>query len=166
MPEKRFLDEDENAYRILAMLLEPIVSETFSEERSRGQFIVCLSSPYDEARFNEIMMRLKLNERFLSGNPDEKIEADSEKNNYSLGELRRLGLARVLYSDPDFIFFDEPFASLDEESVEIVNEAILEAAKTKGVVVSHILPESLEKRIDVLVRTKKPVEEDGIESAR
>lgn len=124
---------------------------------------VCLSSPYDEARFKEIMTRLKLNERFLSGDADEKIEVDSEKSNYSLGELRRLGFARILYSDPDFIFFDEPFASLDEESVGIVNDAILEAAKTKGViVVSHILPESLQKRIDVLVRTKKPAEEEYI----
>ena len=37
MPDKRFLDEDENAYRVLAMLLEPIVSESFvkmKKERS------------------------------------------------------------------------------------------------------------------------------------
>lgn len=37
MPNKRFLDEDENAYRVLAMLFEPIVSESFAkmkEERA------------------------------------------------------------------------------------------------------------------------------------
>lgn len=161
--EKELKDINDSSYFASVKLLgqTPAIIDAGVKEN------VCLSSPYDEARFKDIMTRLKLNERFLSGDPDEKIEVDSEKNNYSLGELRRLGLARVLYSDPDFIFFDEPFASLDEESVEIVNEAILEAAKTKGVVVvSHILPESLEKRIDVLVRTKKPVEEDGIESAR
>ena len=31
MPDKRFLDEDANAYRVLAMLLEPIVSESFAK---------------------------------------------------------------------------------------------------------------------------------------
>jgi len=58
----------------------------------------------------------------------------------SLGQQQRLCIARTLVMDPDVILMDEPAASLDPPSKEVVRKTILEQAKTKTVIlVSHDL---------------------------
>ena len=49
----------------------------------------------------------------------------------SSGETKRLGLARALVIDPEVIFLDEPTASLDPLSTEIIEEIILKI-KSQG----------------------------------
>lgn len=46
----------------------------------------------------------------------------------SSGETQRLGIARALAIDPEFLFLDEPTASIDVENTEIV-ESIIGAMK-------------------------------------
>ena len=49
----------------------------------------------------------------------------------SSGETQRLGIARALAVDPEFLFLDEPTASIDEENTEII-ETIIRTMKKEG----------------------------------
>lgn len=49
--------------------------------------------------------------------------------NYSLGMKKKAELARTLINNPQYIFWDEPFNSLDQESVKIIMDQILDKNK-------------------------------------
>ncbi len=49
----------------------------------------------------------------------------------SSGETQRLGIARALAVDPEFLFLDEPTASIDTENTAII-ESIIAAMKNEG----------------------------------
>jgi tungstate transport system ATP-binding protein len=43
----------------------------------------------------------------------------------SSGETKRLGLARALVLEPEFLFLDEPTASVDQKNTELIEEILL-----------------------------------------
>lgn len=49
--------------------------------------------------------------------------------NYSLGMKKKAELARTLINDPLYIFWDEPFNSLDQETVKIILDQISDKTK-------------------------------------
>lgn len=49
--------------------------------------------------------------------------------NYSLGMKKKAELARTLINYPQYVFWDEPFNSLDQESVKIIVDQILDKNK-------------------------------------
>lgn len=53
---------------------------------------------------------------------------------FSAGMRRRLGLARLLLRPPRVLLLDEPYASFDEDGVEIVNAFAAQTAQAGGVV--------------------------------
>jgi tungstate transport system ATP-binding protein len=58
----------------------------------------------------------------------------------SSGETQRLGLARAMVIEPEFLFLDEPTASIDEENTELVEKIILalkQSGKTTVVMSTH-----------------------------
>jgi NitT/TauT family transport system ATP-binding protein len=71
--------------------------------------------------------------------------ADAFPGQLSLGQERRLSLARALAARPDILLLDEPFASLDEATAETVMTAV-EAARDRHpmaiVLVTHAAAEA------------------------
>ena len=64
-----------------------------------------------------------------------KFITDGGKN-LSGGEVKRISLARVLYQDPEIIFIDETFASIDEKSEKkIINK--LRKKRFTVILISH-----------------------------
>lgn len=69
--------------------------------------------------------------------------------NYSLGMKQRLGLGRVLLTDPDLLILDEPFNGLDPSGVIEIRGLLKGLAKSgKSILISsHNLPE-IERIVD------------------
>ena len=69
--------------------------------------------------------------------------------NYSLGMKQRLGLGRVLLTEPDLLILDEPFNGLDPSGVIEIRGLLKELAKSgKSILISsHNLPE-IERIVD------------------
>lgn len=58
---------------------------------------------------------------------------DRHPGHLSLGQQRRLGLARAFASEPDLMLMDEPFVSLDPESAEAMMDLFARLRRASGV---------------------------------
>ena len=80
----------------------------------------------------------------------------------SSGETQRLGIARALAVDPEFLFLDEPTASIDEKNTEII-EAIIGTMNKKGgttiVMTTHDRPQAERLANTLLIMKQGKVEE-------
>jgi heme exporter protein A len=63
---------------------------------------------------------------------------------FSQGMCQRLALCRTLLHDPDLLLLDEPFAGLDREGVELLDDQLRELAASRTLVVSSHQPERLD----------------------
>lgn len=59
----------------------------------------------------------------------------SRPYNLSMGEKKRVDLARAIIKDPLILIADEPFSNLDPENKKIVSEIFLELSKNNKVIV-------------------------------
>lgn len=67
-------------------------------------------------------------------------EFHEEGINFSGGEAQKIALARILYSDKDYIILDEPSSALDPISEYNFNQKIIEFSKNKTVfIITHRL---------------------------
>ncbi len=66
-------------------------------------------------------------------------DADVPVRGYSAGMRKRLELARHRLKSPDLALLDEPFASLDDEGIELVTETVVgwRARNTTVLIASH-----------------------------
>jgi energy-coupling factor transport system ATP-binding protein len=62
--------------------------------------------------------------------------ADDPVMSLSRGELKRLHLACVCMQDAELMIYDEPFASLDVDGQEWLRDLLIDAAKSRIVIVS------------------------------
>ena len=110
---------------------------------------IILNESFEQDKFDKIVTLLKLDKAF---HEDYETILDTEKENYSLGEARRICFARMLYTEAKFILLDEPFASLDDDNCRIIEEAIL-AQKDKCVILtSHVVSEEFVSHIDKTIQ--------------
>ena len=116
---------------------------------------VIMNNPYDEEKFNRIIKLLRLDKTF--GNLPDKYETmlDSEENNYSLGEARRIAIARILYSEPEFMLLDEPFASLDDNNRIIIEEALMQIKDRCIIIASHQFSDVFYNSLNNIIRINK-----------
>ena len=71
-----------------------------------------------------------------------------QSGNYSGGMREKLWLVAQLGTDREFLILDEPFESLDSDSVDVL-VGILNEDQRSGILVSHVVPASLEL-VDVI----------------
>lgn len=62
---------------------------------------------------------------YVGLNPEDKRAVKK----YSLGMKQKLGIVQAIMEDPDLILLDEPMNGLDEQSVNIIRELILDLKK-------------------------------------
>lgn len=76
--------------------------------------------------------------------PNETLYGD-----YSLGMKKKAEIARTLIDKPDYLFWDEPFNSLDEKTIEFVVKEILDTEKLFCIIThEHYLDERATQIID------------------
>lgn len=106
---------------------QQIFAETVMEEISFGPSNWGLSSDVLEARVYATMEMIGLDRSLVSANPFM----------LSGGEKRRVAIASVLASDPDYLVLDEPAAGLDFNGLsELVS--LLRSMSERGICVIHI----------------------------
>ncbi len=105
----------------------------------------------NQSIYNNVSLPLALHEPALEkGERDRRIQAAIRRAGYqegialrpdalSAGEQKQVSFARCLVLDPQVLFMDEPSASLDEESVDIILSVLkeLKAAGRTLIAVSH-----------------------------
>lgn len=144
--------------RVLLGLLEPWSGEVVSRlphGRSRLGYVPQYSTfePGFPLRIDEVALMGRLGRRGLGrryGSEDRaaarqalervRLEALAQQmvGELSGGQTQRLLLARALASEPEAMILDEPMASLDAESREVVRQVLVElAGRMPVVVVTH-----------------------------
>lgn len=121
---------EQHPYLFVGTIRENIAfgSESISDERIWGAL--------EETGLSETIRR--------RGGLDEVLT--DRGRNLSVGQQYRLALCRALVSGRPFLIMDEPFAALDNESVERVVRALREERSTgTGILlITHLLPPGLE----------------------
>lgn len=108
--------------------------------REHGQF----SDAEIDARVDEMLRRVRLSHA-----------KDRNPADLSGGMRKRVGLARALVLEPDFVFFDEPTSGLDMVTGAVIEDLILETHREfgyTGLVITHHweLAQKLASRVALL----------------
>jgi ABC-type multidrug transport system fused ATPase/permease subunit len=88
--------------------------------------------------FKESIKKSKIN-NFIDSLPDKELTIIGQQgSNLSGGQVQRIGIARALFKNPQFLIFDESTNSLDLQTEEDIIETIYSLKKDKTVlIISH-----------------------------
>jgi ATP-binding cassette subfamily B protein len=84
-----------------------------------------------------------------------------EGNGISQGQRQRLLIARAVYKNPDFLFFDEATNSLDANNERIIMDNLSEFYKGKTVVVVAHRLSTVQNADNIIVLEKGKIVEEG-----
>jgi|JI6StandDraft_1071083.scaffolds.fasta_scaffold278516_1 ATP-binding cassette subfamily C (CFTR/MRP) protein 1 len=73
---------------------------------------VCFGQPYDSKKLRKVYEQCGLEEHLLVLPKGDETPI-THHSAWSSNRKLRIAIARALYSQPDIVFFDEPFASVD-----------------------------------------------------
>ena len=111
---------------------------------------ICIATGCDAGAAREALENVELGDR-----------ADAFPTQLSLGQQRRIALARALAARPDTLILDEAFASLDEATamrMRALTRRILEGAGFRTLLVTHNLNDAVELADRVLLLDGRPAE--------
>ncbi len=99
---------------------------------------IILGSEYDLNRFKESINFSQISD-FINSLPKGLDTQVGEKGSFiSGGQLQRIGLARILYNNPDIIILDESTSSLDDRTEKNIVKIINKLSKVKTIIfISH-----------------------------
>lgn len=85
---------------------------------------------------------------------------DENANTISGGQKQKIALSRALYYERNWLFLDESFASLDQESECKIENELLDNVELSLILVSHKVNEEIFKKFDhiLLINDKKMVD--------
>ena len=93
--------------------------------------------------------------------------ADARVREFSRGMRQRLAVARAFLHEPRVLLLDEPFTSLDDRAVELLQGLLVEAVAAGGAVVlsTHQLREALELATHVALLVRGRLAHAGVRTA-
>ena len=124
-PTRGTLDVEVDRGRIGVVAHEPLVYRELTALENLDLFGRLYRVPERRERTGMLLERFGLWEA-----RNERVAA------YSRGMSQRLALCRELLHDPDLLVLDEPFASLDDQGVELLDRVLDELAGARALVVS------------------------------
>lgn len=96
-------------------------------------FNIALNYAHDSGRMTEALRKFHL--EHLDNQTGQEVLVPA---NISGGEKKRIGLARLFYSNKEIIMFDEPFSGLDEPTRKTIYDEIFSLFRDKTIlIVSH-----------------------------
>lgn len=104
-----------------------IESPSFLDEYTGQKNLELLQSLYGKVKEESILCALK--RVGLYEQKDQKYEK------YSLGMKQKLGIAYAILDEPDIIVLDEPINALDEESVWLIRNILLELRSKEKIII-------------------------------
>ncbi len=125
----------------------------------RDQFTLISKSATD-IEIEKILTRCGLEVRDLPQGLDSKVGGAGEGTNAaSGGQIRKVAVARALFSQPQLLIADEPTADLDSSSSDLVMNALREYATTGAIVIcithdlSIVRPDDPRQSFETVVRS-------------
>ncbi|HEY7751057.1 MAG TPA: ABC transporter ATP-binding protein [Ignavibacteriaceae bacterium] len=144
---------DEGQIKVEGKIINQLSKEEIYELRKRFGFLFQGAALFDSMTVGEnvalalVESKNKIPAAEIEKRVDEKLELVGlpEAKNLKPSELsggmkKRVGLARALITDPDYIFYDEPTTGLDpimSDSIDKLIKELTEKLKVTSVVVTH-----------------------------
>lgn len=107
---------------------------------------ISLYKGYSDEEVLNVLKAVSLEKYMLKSSLDLKI--GKHGLNLSGGEVKRVTLARALLNKKDILILDEPFANLDNETINKLMEEIFKLKDTTVIIISHIVSDEKIDKFD------------------
>lgn len=103
--------------------------------------IVCCATTIDETKVDEVMQKVRVDQQVKNlpnGLKTELTKTFSKQGvDFSGGTWQKIAISRIFYAQKKIRIYDEPTASLDEESAKAVIHSIINNRKGINIVITH-----------------------------